>query len=79
MPADLLTLLAQHGSRTRGVLGAGMDGTVFELDHDRVAKVWLHRRSGQLCTLMAFYDALATAGLALQARTAPHRFWTPPR
>ncbi|MFC4786154.1 phosphotransferase family protein [Nocardioides sp. MAHUQ-72] len=43
-----------------------MEGTVVELDGDRVAKIWQRRSRAELETLTTFYDAVAAAGLGLQ-------------
>lgn len=51
--------------RARG-LGAGMEGAVYALDDDLVAKVWDKRDADELVRLQLFYAAVAEAGPAFR-------------
>jgi phosphotransferase family enzyme len=58
-----LAYFAAEGYRAAEPLGAGMEGAVFKLDGDLVAKVWGERPAGQLRRLGSFYAYLDSAGL----------------
>jgi Phosphotransferase enzyme family len=58
-----LAYFAAQGYRAAEPLGAGMEGAVYQLDGDLVAKVWGERPAGQLRRLGAFYEHLDLAGL----------------
>lgn len=59
--AQWTALLLEEGLRVRSVLGSGMEGTVLELEQDRVAKVWHSRTADELETLRSFYEAVSRA------------------
>jgi len=55
--------LAAHGYPDAHPLGAGMEGAVYALHDDLVAKVWGDRSSAELERLRLFYADLSRAGL----------------
>ncbi len=46
------------------VLGEGMEGRVYAIDHERIAKVWFTETADALQRLQQFYDALSAKPLA---------------
>jgi hypothetical protein len=58
-----LAYFAAEGFRAAEPLGAGMEGAVYGLGGDLVAKVWGARPAGQLRRLGLFYAYLDSAGL----------------
>lgn len=59
-------MLRDAGLQPGPVLGAGMEGVVFALGADRVAKVWFERTEFDVNRLRAFYQAAARgSGLRL--------------
>ena len=59
-------VLAAVGVSAGELLGAGVEGSVFDLRDGTVAKVWTHRTLAELDSLRAFYDAVAAAGPAVE-------------
>ena len=57
--------MASVGLSAGELLGAGVEGSVFDLNDGTVAKVWLHRGPADLDGLRVFYDAVAAAGPAI--------------
>lgn len=57
-PEKALETLRRAGLRHRGVLGAGMEGTVVDLGDGTVAKVWSGRRLADVAGLRTFLDAV---------------------
>lgn len=58
-----LAYFAAEGYPSAEPLGAGMEGAVYKLDGDLVAKVWGERPVGQLRRLGAFYAYIDSVGL----------------
>ncbi|MEW2402230.1 phosphotransferase [Streptomyces sp. NPDC046862] len=58
-PDEATRLLSQWtGGADPRLLGQGMEGLVYEIDQDRVAKVWFSESQASLERTRAFYDAL---------------------
>lgn len=53
------------GGAAPRLLGRGMEGVVYEIDQDRVAKVWFDGSQAALQRVRVLYDALATRPLRL--------------
>src|SRR5689334_23049957 len=64
---DACDLLHRAGLAAGAVLGSGMEGVVFSLDADRVAKVWFDRSEEEVSRLKVFHDA---AGRSARLRLA---------
>lgn len=60
---EWVAYFAAEGYRGAEPLGAGMEGAVYQLDGDLVAKVWGERSAEQLRRLGAFYAYLDSVGL----------------
>jgi hypothetical protein len=56
---DAARLLAPWSGGAPRLLGGGMEGLVYGLDDERVAKIWFTQTPSTLRWLQAFYDALA--------------------
>lgn len=61
--AEWITYFAAEGFRAVEPLGAGMEGAVYKLDDELVAKVWGERSAEQLRLLGSFYAYLDSVGL----------------
>ena len=64
-PADLdgLKLLNQLGFENAELLASGMEGEVYRIGEERVAKIWKIQTAPQLHRLQLFYSDLATSNL----------------
>lgn len=60
---EWLAYFAAEGYRAAKPLSAGMEGAVYQLDGEIVAKVWGERSAEQLLRLGAFYSYLDSVGL----------------
>ncbi len=60
---DARQILNQSGWPTVGPLGSGMEGHVFDIGDDLVAKVWLAKKPDELAPLQTFYLMLDTLDL----------------
>jgi aminoglycoside phosphotransferase (APT) family kinase protein len=58
-------VLASVDLRAGRQLGAGIEGTVFDLDDGTVVKVWTRRSLAEIEVLRTFYDEVAAAGPAV--------------
>lgn len=54
---------AKRGYPAAQPLAAGMEGAVYRLDEDLVAKVWERKREAELAAMQTFYEELAAIGL----------------
>ena len=59
--AELRRRLRTVGYEPGEVLGAGVEGTVFDVGDNLVAKVWHRRGADEIGLLKTFYDAVAAA------------------
>lgn len=48
------------------MVGEGMEGAVYSLGSERVAKVWFSQSASTVCSMKAFYDALAAKPLSFE-------------
>jgi len=60
---EWLRRFAARGWAMAKPLGGGMEGAVYELDEELIAKVWSRKQGPELVELQAFYEGLAAAGL----------------
>jgi hypothetical protein len=58
-----LRRFAKRGYPAAKPLGAGMEGAVYRLDEDLVAKVWGRKGEAELTAMRVFYEQLAAIGL----------------
>lgn len=58
-----LRRFARRGYPAAAPLASGMEGAVYRLDDDLVAKVWERRGHAELAAMGDFYERLAAAGL----------------
>jgi aminoglycoside phosphotransferase (APT) family kinase protein len=65
-------VLASVGLPAGELLGAGVEGSVFDLHNGTVAKVWIHRALPELDGLRIFYDEVAAAGPAIETPRILH-------
>jgi len=54
---------AERGYPAAEPLAAGMEGAVYRLDDDLIAKVWARKGRAELAVMRAFYEQLAGSGL----------------
>ncbi len=55
---DARQLLIRSGRRPAGHIGSGMEGHVFDIGDELVAKVWFAKTPGEIEPLQAFYEML---------------------
>lgn len=60
---DARQLLSRSGRRPVAHLGSGMEGHVFDIGGDLVAKVWFAKKPDELQQLQAFYEMLDALNL----------------
>jgi len=60
---DARQLLIQSGRRPVAHLGSGMEGHVFDIGDELVAKVWFAKKPDEIAPLLAFYEMLDALGL----------------
>jgi aminoglycoside phosphotransferase (APT) family kinase protein len=60
---EWLEYFSRRGYREVKELAAGVEGTVYDLGAEQVAKVWRQRRAAELVLMQAFYADVARAGL----------------
>ncbi|MBA2247711.1 MAG: aminoglycoside phosphotransferase family protein [Chloroflexia bacterium] len=60
---DARQLLIRSGRRPVAHLGSGMEGHVFDIGDELVAKVWFAKTPGEIAPLQTFYEVLGTLGL----------------
>lgn len=69
---DVMDVLRRAGLSHRGVLGAGIEGTVVDLGDGTVAKVWSGRSLADLAVLREFYDSVFERRPGTSAVAMPH-------